>query len=60
VLGRAALGGALTALGRAQPWWITAAALAEATSMDPFARLCRKLLTAAGVRGRMRDALAAA
>jgi uncharacterized membrane protein YbhN (UPF0104 family) len=28
--------------------------------MDPFARLCRKLLTAAGVRGRMRDALAAA
>jgi putative heme transporter len=50
--------GALAALGRAQPWWIAAAVLAEATSMDLFARMRRRLLAAAGTRVRMRDALA--
>jgi uncharacterized protein (TIRG00374 family) len=54
------LRGALTALGTAEPWWIAAAALAEATSMDLFARMRRRLLSAAGVRVRMREGLAAA
>jgi uncharacterized membrane protein YbhN (UPF0104 family) len=53
------LGGALTALRGAQPWWIAVAVLAEATSMDLFARMRRRLLSAAGVRVGMRDALAA-
>jgi uncharacterized membrane protein YbhN (UPF0104 family) len=52
------LGGALTALRGAQPWWIAVAVLAEATSMDLFARMRRRLLSAAGVRVGMRDALA--
>jgi hypothetical protein len=52
------LAGAVTALGGAQPWWIVAAVLAEVASMDLFARLRRRLLAAAGVRVRMRDALA--
>jgi len=60
VLAAPNLKGALTALGGAQPWWIAAAAFAEATSMDLFARMRRRLLAAAGVRVRMRDALAAA
>jgi uncharacterized membrane protein YbhN (UPF0104 family) len=59
VLGAPTLTGALGALGRAQPWWIAAGVLAEATSMDLFARMRRRLLGAAGVRVRMRDALAA-
>jgi uncharacterized membrane protein YbhN (UPF0104 family) len=50
---------ALTSLGAAQPWWIAVAVLAEATSMDLFARMRRRLLAAAGVRVRMREALAA-
>jgi uncharacterized membrane protein YbhN (UPF0104 family) len=53
------LTGALAALGGAQPWWIAAAALAAATSMDLFVRMRRRLLAAAGVQVRMRDALAA-
>jgi uncharacterized protein (TIRG00374 family) len=53
------LTGALTALGGAQPWWIAAGVLAEATSMDLFARMRRRLLAAAGVRVRLRDAVAA-
>jgi uncharacterized protein (TIRG00374 family) len=53
------LRGALTALGSAQPWWIATAALAEATSMDLFAGMRRRLLSAAGVRVRWREALAA-
>jgi uncharacterized protein (TIRG00374 family) len=59
VLAAPTLKGALTALGGAQPWWIGAAVLAEGTSMDLFARMRRRLLAAAGVRVRMRDALAA-
>ncbi|HEV7963158.1 MAG TPA: lysylphosphatidylglycerol synthase transmembrane domain-containing protein [Actinoplanes sp.] len=59
VLAAPTLKGALTALPGAQPWWIAAAVLAEATSMDLFARMRRRLLAAAGVRVRMRDALAA-
>jgi uncharacterized membrane protein YbhN (UPF0104 family) len=59
VLAAPTLRGALTTLGGAQPWWIAAAVLAAATSMDLFARLRRRLLAAAGVRVRMRDALAA-
>jgi uncharacterized protein (TIRG00374 family) len=50
--------GALAALRGAQPWWIAAAVFAEVASMDLFARLRRRLLAAAGVRVRMRDALA--
>jgi uncharacterized protein (TIRG00374 family) len=60
VLAAPTLKGALTALGGAQPWWIAVAAIAEAMSMDLFARMRRRLLSAAGVRVRMRDALAAA
>jgi uncharacterized membrane protein YbhN (UPF0104 family) len=60
VLAAPTLKGALTSLAGAQPWWIAAAATAEATSMDLFARMRRRLLAAAGVRVRMRDALAAA
>jgi uncharacterized membrane protein YbhN (UPF0104 family) len=60
VLAAPTLTDALTALGGAQPWWIAAAALAEATSMDLFARMRRRLLAAAGIRVLMRDALAAA
>ena len=48
----------MAALGSAQPWWIAAAVLAEIASMDLFARLRRRLLAAAGVRARVRDALA--
>jgi hypothetical protein len=59
VLAAPTLGGALAAVGRAQPWWIAAAVLAEATSMDLFARLRRRLLAAAGLRVRLRDTLAA-
>jgi hypothetical protein len=59
VLAAPTLDGALTALGGAQPWWIAVAVLAEATSMDLFARMRRRLLAAAGVHVRMRDALAA-
>ncbi|MCW2677266.1 MAG: hypothetical protein JWR70_2306 [Modestobacter sp.] len=58
VLAAPTLEGALTALGGEQPWWIAAAALAEATSMDLFARMRRRLLATTGVRVRMRDALA--
>ncbi|MCU1605348.1 MAG: hypothetical protein JWP46_1813 [Modestobacter sp.] len=53
------LNGALTTLGGAQPWWIAVAVLAEATSMDLFARMRRRLLATTGVRVRTRDALAA-
>jgi uncharacterized membrane protein YbhN (UPF0104 family) len=53
------LTGALTALGGARPWWIATAVVAEATSMDQFARMRRRLLAAAGTRVRMRDAVAA-
>jgi uncharacterized membrane protein YbhN (UPF0104 family) len=60
VLGAPTLKGALTALGGVQPWSIAPAVLAEATSMDLFARMRRRLLSAAGVRVGMRDALAAA
>jgi uncharacterized membrane protein YbhN (UPF0104 family) len=60
VLAAPTLSGALSALGGAQPWWIAAAAVAEATSMDLFARLRRRLLSAAGVRVGTRAALAAA
>jgi uncharacterized protein (TIRG00374 family) len=59
VLAAPTLRSALTALGGAQPGWIAAAVLAAATSMDLFARMRRRLLAAAGVRVRMRDALAA-
>ena len=59
VLAAPTLKGALTALGGAQPWWIAAAVLAAATSMDLFARMRSTLLAAAGVRVRTRDALAA-
>jgi uncharacterized protein (TIRG00374 family) len=59
VLAAPTLSGALTALGKAQPGWIAVAVLAEAISMDLFARMRRRLLAAAGVRVRMRDALAA-
>jgi uncharacterized protein (TIRG00374 family) len=57
-LGAPTLKGAASALGGAQPGWIAAAVLAEVASMDLFARLRRRLLAAAGVRVRMRDALA--
>jgi hypothetical protein len=60
VLAAPTLKGALTALREAQPWWIAVAVLAEVMSMDLFTRMRRRLLSAAGVRVRMRDALAAA
>jgi putative heme transporter len=59
VLAAPTLKGALTDLVGARPWWIVVAVLAEATSMDLFARMRRRLLAAAGVRVRTRDALAA-
>jgi putative heme transporter len=58
-LGAPLLGGALAALRQAQLGWVVVAVVAEAASMDLFARLRRRLLAAAGVRVRMRDALAA-
>jgi uncharacterized membrane protein YbhN (UPF0104 family) len=58
VLAAPTLRGALTAVGHAQPWWIAAAVLAEATSMDLFARMRRRLLAAAGIRVRLHDTLA--
>jgi putative heme transporter len=57
-LGAPTLTGAASELGAAQPWWIAAAVLAEVVSIDLFARLRRRLLAAAGIRVRMRDALA--
>jgi hypothetical protein len=59
VLAAPTLAKALNALEGAQPWWIAAGVLAAATSMDLFARMRRRLLRAAGVRVRMRDAPAA-
>jgi uncharacterized membrane protein YbhN (UPF0104 family) len=59
VLAAPTLKGALAALGQAEPWWIAAAVLAEATSMYLFARMRRRLLAAAGVRVRMRDVVPA-
>jgi uncharacterized membrane protein YbhN (UPF0104 family) len=60
VLAAPTLRTAVTALRGAQPRWVAVAVLAEAASMDLFARMRRKLLAAAGVRVRMADALAAA
>ena len=59
VLAAPTLRGALAVVVRAQPWWVAVAVLAEATAMDLFARLRRRLLAATDVRVRMRDTLAA-
>jgi uncharacterized protein (TIRG00374 family) len=59
VLAAPTLGGALVAVVRARPVWIAAAVLAEAVSLDLFARMRRRLLVVVGVRVRVRDALAA-
>ncbi len=54
------LSGVLTRLHSADPLWIAVAVGAAGISMGFFARMRRRLLAAAGVRVRQRDALAAA
>jgi hypothetical protein len=54
------LSSAVARLQDADPLWVAVAAAAAGTSMGFFARTRRRLLAAAGVRVRQRDALAAA
>jgi uncharacterized membrane protein YbhN (UPF0104 family) len=58
-LGAPQFSGALGRLERADVTWVAVAAVAAATSMGFFARTRRRLLAAAGVRVRQRDARAA-
>jgi putative heme transporter len=53
------LGGALSALAGAHLGWVAVAALAEAVSLDLFARMRRRLLAAAGLRVGVRETTAA-
>jgi putative heme transporter len=53
------LGGALSALAGAHLGWVAVAVLAEAVSMDLFARMRRRLLAAAGLRVGVRETTAA-
>jgi putative heme transporter len=59
LLARSVLGKALVSVRHAQPGWIAVAVLAEATAMDLFARMRRRLLATAGLHVTVRETLAA-